>query len=67
MPDLSEAMAGGVWPEELRFSGGITMFEKGDFEWCEECMCEDCANIDCANYQCKNCDGTCEEHCTTYI
>lgn len=43
------------------------MFEKGDFEWCEECMCEDCANIDCANYQCKNCDGTCEEHCTTYI
>ena len=43
------------------------MFEKGDFEWCEECMCEDCANIDCANYQCKNCDGTCEEHCTSYI
>lgn len=43
------------------------MFEKGDLEWCEECMCEDCANIDCANYQCKNCDGTCEEHCTTYI
>lgn len=43
------------------------MFEKGDFEWCEECMCEDCANIDCANYQCKNCDGTCEEHCPTHI
>lgn len=43
------------------------MFEKGDFEWCEECMCEDCENSDCANYQCKNCDGTCEEHCPTYI
>lgn len=43
------------------------MFEKGDFVWCEECMCEDCENSDCANYQCKNCDGTCEEHCLTYI
>lgn len=43
------------------------MFEKGDFEWCEECMCEDCENSDCDNYQCKNCDGTCEEHCSTYI
>lgn len=43
------------------------MFEKGDFVWCKECMCEDCENSDCANYQCKNCDGTCEEHCLTYI
>ncbi|EFC96708.1 hypothetical protein CLOSTHATH_05091 [Hungatella hathewayi DSM 13479] len=43
------------------------MFEKGDFEWCEECMCENCENSDCDNYQCKNCDGTREEHCPTYI
>ena len=49
------------------FSGGITMFEKGDFEWCEKCMCENCENSNCDNYQCKNCDGTCEEHCPTHI
>lgn len=42
------------------------MFEKGDFEYCEECMCYDCNNTECDNYQCKNCDGLCEEHCYTY-